>query len=357
MAASEKNAEEVEDHLNETSPQKTSKQLRREMDFGDDVDNQSICGQADVFNCFPTKQQVNDATFCNRMVMASVAVVMLWTSSLSVALSLVQSVIPKPSTDAVYSACSYAYEVSTNERSAYIACTDRQLDQCNEAFTEAIDETLGEVLKNFDYNTNVLQESRDAQGRCAGAATTAQAALGVWTEGGHTQVIQYDTSGCSDPSDLSTCPVSCSLNQNKVAKNSSCTCADLSKRVKDISSARTEAYSHSTGYAQYSTEVINSLTAYSEARAKYDREYIENHTYGARIRLAKALEDAMVPHVQNMNISFAGLTPQIEGVIGCTAVGSGFNCPLTYYFRGYTTAERMEWVGNNASPLFFFYFL
>eukprot|EP00613_Pedinella_sp_CCMP2098_P038604 CAMPEP_0171801022 /NCGR_PEP_ID=MMETSP0991-20121206/72015_1 /TAXON_ID=483369 /ORGANISM="non described non described, Strain CCMP2098" /LENGTH=214 /DNA_ID=CAMNT_0012412619 /DNA_START=208 /DNA_END=849 /DNA_ORIENTATION=- len=214
MAASEKNAEEVEDFLNQTSPEKTDKQVRNEMDFGDDEDQQSVCGKADLFKCCPTKQQVNDATFCNRMVMASVAVVMLWTSSLSVALSIVQYAIPAPSSDAVYSVCSYAYDVSANERSAYIACADRQLDSCNDAFTESIEETLGTVLENFEFNT------------------------ALWQEGGTEQVIEYDLSKCADPSDLATCPVDCSLDAHDRSKrNSSCTCADVARRVNDIGSA------------------------------------------------------------------------------------------------------------------------
>mmetsp|Transcript_29098 Transcript_29098/g.59526 ORF Transcript_29098/g.59526 Transcript_29098/m.59526 type:complete len:999 (-) Transcript_29098:133-3129(-) len=322
MAASEKNAEEVEDFLNQTSPEKTDKQVRNEMDFGDDEDQQSVCGKADLFKCCPTKQQVNDATFCNRMVMASVAVVMLWTSSLSVALSIVQYAIPAPSSDAVYSVCSYAYDVSANERSAYIACADRQLDSCNDAFTESIEETLGTVLENFEFNTALLETSRTTQTRCAGASTNAQAALGVWQEGGTEQVIEYDLSKCADPSDLATCPVDCSLDAHDRSKrNSSCTCADVARRVNDIGSARTEAYGQATGYASYSGDVVGSLAAYSEARANYDAEYIKNKTSVARVRLYEALQAAALPHVEGMNASFVGLVPNVQNVIACTSVG------------------------------------
>ena len=140
----------------------------------------SVCGTADVFHCCPTTQEVHEATLCNRLVMASFAVVLLWVSSLGVALSIVQYFVQAPSTDAVFSACSYAYQVSADERDSYVKCADRQIEACTSAFEESIEESLAEVFANSDYNAEILTSARAVQALCSAAATTAQAALGEW---------------------------------------------------------------------------------------------------------------------------------------------------------------------------------
>ena len=143
----------------------------------------SICGTADVCHCCPTKQDMSEATLCNRLVVATFAVVLLWLSSLGVALSIVQWVIVAPTTDAVYSSCSYAYQVSADERDSYVKCVDRQVESCGKSFDKSIAESLDAVLSNGNYNTALLQSARSIQAECSTAATTAQAALGSWQVG------------------------------------------------------------------------------------------------------------------------------------------------------------------------------
>ena len=176
----------------------------------DDSEYTSICGKADVLQCCPSPHQLKDATLCNRLVMACFAVVLLWMSSLSVALSIVQHAIPTPATEAVYTTCNYALEVSSSERKDYIACADRQLASCDLAFDEAIEGTLTTVLGNFDYNYELLEAAKGAQEACAAAVTNAQAALGAWQEGGADYTIAYDTAVCEDD-DVNQCTVACSL--------------------------------------------------------------------------------------------------------------------------------------------------
>ena len=96
------------------------------------------------------------------------------------ALSIVQYFVQAPSTDAVFSACSYAYQVSADERDSYVKCADRQIEACTSAFEESIEESLAEVFANSDYNAEILTSARAVQASCSAAATTAQAALGEW---------------------------------------------------------------------------------------------------------------------------------------------------------------------------------
>jgi hypothetical protein len=115
--------DEVEAFLDK---QNATKQKQR--DFEIDNDLTSFCGTCDVMNCCPSRQQLNDMTLCNRMVMATVAVILLWTSSLGVSLAIVRYALPTPANGAVYTTCSYAYEVSADERNSYIDCANRQID-------------------------------------------------------------------------------------------------------------------------------------------------------------------------------------------------------------------------------------
>lgn len=70
-------------------------------------------------SCCPPREKFHDATLLNRLLMASVAVILLWCSSLNIAMSLVAKAIPTPRAESVYSTCSYAYEVASVERESY----------------------------------------------------------------------------------------------------------------------------------------------------------------------------------------------------------------------------------------------
>ena len=250
MSKNVKTVAEVELFLNKQEGER-EKDDRVEKDFEVQNEFSSICGTADFLNCCPSKHQLSDSTLCNRMVMALFAVIMLWSTSLGVALSIVRWVIPTPTTEAVYSSCSYAYEVSADERSAYLACADRQLGACDEAFDEAVDGTLATALANLDYNTALLDRARLEQAACAAASTTAQAALGAWQEGGTEHVMAYD--GACDPSDLGGCAKPCS--PDAAGSNGTCTCADVATMLNDISAARSEAFGHATDYVSYTSQV------------------------------------------------------------------------------------------------------
>lgn len=78
---------------------------KKPADFDDENEFTSVCGRADYLNCCPSRHQIEDGTLCNRLVMATFAVILLWISSLQVALSIVQMVIPTPTTTSVFSSC------------------------------------------------------------------------------------------------------------------------------------------------------------------------------------------------------------------------------------------------------------
>jgi hypothetical protein len=240
------------------------------------------------------------------MAMASFAVILLWLSSLAVAVSLVRYVVASPTTESLYASCSYAYDVSVEEKQSYEACVNRQLDRCQEVYNDAVDETVGTVETNFDYNTDLLDSIKAIQSSCSDAVTTVKAALGDWQEGGTQQVIYYT---CDDDDDLSNCVVRCSQDDN-----SNCTCDSVQTMIGDISSVRTEAFSQASEYKTYSRSTVSSLAAYTVARTNYDANYIDNKTAGAQAALANALDVVSVPYIKNINLSFAALFPDVRTV-------------------------------------------
>lgn len=58
---------------------------KEERDFQIDTDSDSICGAFDPLSCCPSNGQVADGTLVNRMMMAAFAVILLWSTSLSIA--------------------------------------------------------------------------------------------------------------------------------------------------------------------------------------------------------------------------------------------------------------------------------
>mmetsp|Transcript_20709 Transcript_20709/g.26936 ORF Transcript_20709/g.26936 Transcript_20709/m.26936 type:complete len:991 (+) Transcript_20709:124-3096(+) len=325
MAAEERDSDqpikkerEVEAFLEKQNAKKISPR-----DFEVDNDLTSFCGTVDILNCCPSRQQLNDLTLCNRMVMATVAVILLWTSSLGVSLAIVRYALPTPSNAAVYSTCSYAFEVSSEERSAYIDCAERQVDLCDEIFEETSADILAVALENGEYNSDLLTKAKAHQASCATSTTTVQASLGVWQDGGLRNEVEYDSTVCDDD-DLANCEVGCSLDDS-FKGNSTCTCADVATMINDISAARSEAYTQSTGYSSYSQSVVSSLATYANDRARYDAEYLANHTEGTKETILEALAEVTGPLADAFNQSFADLLPNLDELIACVSMRDSVN--------------------------------
>ena len=77
-------------------------------------------------------------------------------------------------------------------------------------------------------------------------------------------MIHYDSEVCSSD-DLAECRVFCSIDGGP--GNASCTCDAVTSMVNDISSVRSEAFTHATSYAELSTSVVGSLAQYASDRA------------------------------------------------------------------------------------------
>ena len=95
--------------------------------------------------------------------------------------------------------------------------------------------------------------------------------------------------------------------------------------ISDISSVRSEAFTHATSYAELSLSVVDSLARYSSDRAAYDAEYVYNHTAGLRGDLSRALEILSKPHIRGINASFADLLPEADMLISCVSLRNAEN--------------------------------
>lgn len=99
---------------------------------------------------------MKDSTLCNRLAVATFAVILLWMSSLAVSLSIVRYYIASPSTDAVYSACGYAHSQTTAEHDSYNGCAKRQLQSCRQNFDATVEESLTRAEANSKFNNDLL---------------------------------------------------------------------------------------------------------------------------------------------------------------------------------------------------------
>lgn len=69
---------------------------------------------------------------------------------------VVQRFITAPSYKDIYDTCEYAYDVTTEEKSAYQQCTDRQLRQCELDFEAANAKEEQRVAAAFAHNAQIL---------------------------------------------------------------------------------------------------------------------------------------------------------------------------------------------------------
>ena len=230
-------------------------------------DEAYACGGACV--CV-TNGQLRDGTLVNRMILCGFAIVLVWASSLSVAVFIANSSISSPTADAVQGACESAFDLAKDEKADYVQCVDRQLAQCDKDFETSLNEMVAATNAQMEANAVFVEDVQHAQESCQDALGRAQAALSEWLRGGADHRVSYT---CSDPMDSSCNATACgyddefSLDDGSVdefalgaaqfassssSSSSSCTCSRVTAMVGDKSALRAAAFTTGADYTESS---------------------------------------------------------------------------------------------------------
>ena len=102
-----------------------------------------------------------------RALICTLAISLLWSTSLSVARSLTQAYVSSPSFDGVVLECQHAYDEVRRQREAHLQCTRRQLAQCDHSLGAALEAETRQSHAAADANGALVNAALGRQEMCA----------------------------------------------------------------------------------------------------------------------------------------------------------------------------------------------
>lgn len=237
--------------------------------------------------------------FFNRMIICGIAVVLLWCTSLSIAVLIVQNFIAAPSYRDIYDTCEYAYDVSVDEKEAYHSCTDRQLSQCNFDFGRAYGNEEERVTEAFNANKATLETAAEIASTCTATYTNVVTSINLWN---NRFTMNYTTV--------------CTEDELQATRN----------MVGDKSALRTASFALADNFATTSTNRAHRLGSYASARADYDVQYIGNKTSGLHMDVDFMIHDVSLPQLQMVNLSFVEMDLMVDELVACVSLDNSTKC-------------------------------
>ena len=253
------------------------------------------------------------------MVVAILAVALMWATSLKVAVYVVSFFVNVPPFDSVVESCKSTYRITGEERRHFADCVDLQVDQCNNGLAEASYEETARVNATEANNQATVNAARQIQSNCSSAYTSLRYTVEAWVDAGHTVPYHNNNSNNNSQTLSTTNTETCStedLNQ-------------LTSSVGDVSAVRSEAFSVSSQYSDESQSTVERLVDYARLRAAYDAEYINNHT----LRIEGELFDwgnGMEMPPLDVEELFSDIQADVDMLISCVSprsIDEGGECP------------------------------
>jgi len=251
------------------------------------------------------------------MLIATLAVALMWATSLKVAVYVVSFFVNVPPFDSVVDSCKSTYRIAREERHRFGDCVDLQVDQCNNGLAEASYKETRRVNGTEASNEATVDAARQIQSDCSSAYTSLRYTIEAWVDAGHT--VPYHNNHSSSISSTTTCSTE-DLNR-------------LTNSVGDVSAVRSEAFSVSSQYSDESQSTVERLVDYAQLRAAYDAEYINNHTLRIEGQLFDFVNGIDMPPLDVEEL-FGDIQADVDMLVSCVSPRStdkGGECPS---FRG-----------------------
>lgn len=238
-------------------------------------------------------------TLCNRLMLCSFAICLLWLTSLQVILGFNQSSIPAPYLQAVYDDCQFAYQQTATEKQAYFDCASREIKRCNENLQERYKEESSNALKKEQFNYAVMNTSLVVSQNCSTSMDYLHQWLHDWASmnsGGTQFLIPYQNCSAS------------SLQRSK-------------SFIGDSSSVKSAASSASS-YATVSVAVAAHLSNYLQSEQSYEANYNRMNSIGIKQHANSIITMQALLYNKLLNKSYGNITNALTQVLACTSLSN-----------------------------------
>ena len=219
----------------------------------------------DQCGMLPSKQQCKDGTLCNRLLMCTVAVGLLWFGALDTVVYIVSHAVRAPAwkDDIVEGYCLSAFDYTKDQRAEYESCVDRQLDDCTETFEDVLNSLVHASNVATKANDIVLASAASYHESCSDAYSSAHSAVKKWLSLGIDYTLHYSCDTDDDDGSSPYCNATCSVDDDNP---NSCSCTEVADMVGDLSALRTAAYESAEDYSDFTYKTISSIVDYTVDR-------------------------------------------------------------------------------------------
>jgi len=244
--------------------------------------------------------KIHEKRLWQRMVLAGLAVSLLWATSLAVVRAIVRDYfIPSPTMDTVGEEL-VAYGVTMdNERDGYAVCAQGQLENCEEQFLDEQAIELQRVADNAALNDAALASNRLLREQ---AKSHVNESMNILAD-----LVDNNGLNISNPLFLNTSGNSCPI-------------------IEEFIAGRTQAAKAINLYAEFTdnqTEYVTSLSEALARRAAYDEEYILNKTEEIR-----EFGDLLAERAANRTREiYDTLGSKFDGFRSCLSFDPANECP------------------------------
>ena len=238
-------------------------------------------------------------TLCNRLMLCSFAICLLWLTSLQAILGFNQSSIPAPYLQTVYDDCKFAYEQVGTEKKAYFDCASREVKQCNENLEKRYKEENKNALQKADFNHAVVNATLSVSHNCSSPMDSLNQWLHNWASmntGGAQFLIPYQNCSAS------------SLVQSK-------------SFIGDSSSVKS-AVSGASTYSVESVTVAAHMSNYIQKERSYEENYNRMNTLGLKQRANSIVSQQALLYNKLLNTSFGNISDTLTQLLACTSLSN-----------------------------------
>lgn len=226
--------------------------------------------------------------FGNRMIICTIAVTLIWMTTLRMAVGLVDMFITAPSATHVWNTCSFSKDVVEDQSEFYEVCANKQVDTCNNDLSLAATQERQKVETNILFNEGLVSDARWVQSECESSVVMGQSALRGWQE---VDIQLIDADGLTY-----TVPQSIIYRNSTVFTNEICSFVVEDPQTNSNSGASKTSVSKSivqntSRYGKQSNTRVGNLVDYSIELNAYNAAYIDNKTQTIQDLVSELLDD------------------------------------------------------------------
>jgi len=246
---------------------------------------------------------------CNRLLLCSVAVCLLWATSLQICMGIVGVNINVPLLSSVTESCEFALHKVNQQREQYKQCAEIQLLNCQKQLDRSYTAERSRVDATERQNELFRVQVDHIVAKCTTSYQMAIQTINAWTAANphptKQELVPYYYSNCSAP--------------HRSQVHSLIGTSSAAVTSKNTVIRQSEQYSKSVD------DTVFRLVDYTDSLSAYNNEYIHNKTSRLKLLSEKILLDISAPRITSLGVSFDPVRTLLDHLLACATLSDNTN--------------------------------